>query len=223
MDTLMTVNNVGAVEIDMAPDALAVKTATLAAAALVQTVSDAFTLDTAAEALKSVNALLKQVEACRKQVKGPVLDLGKKIDATAAAFCAELTKEKARIGTLIATYEVAMRKEREAAERRMREEQARIRAETAQQFNAAQTDADRSAVIDAAKAQLASVAVDAPDARPKGLSLRTTLKFEVVDAAKLMASHPELFSPDEKKIRMALKINRNLPGVNVWEENKPII
>lgn len=224
MDTLMKVANVAAVEIDMLPDALARKAAMLADAKLIESVSDAFTLDTATEALKAISALIRDVEACRKTVKAPVLDLGKRIDAKAAEYCAELNTEKARIGQLIAAYELTVRRKREEEERRMRAEQARIQAEAAAAYETAQTDEARAAVLDSAKEQLASAKSQAViDPRPKGLKLRTTLKFEVVDEKALHAARPDLFSPDETKIRAALKLTKDIPGLNVWEETKPII
>ena len=224
MNELITIRNVGAVGIDIAQDAEARKKAVLKDAALIDNVSDAFTLEAAAEALKAVSALLKDVEICRKAVKTPVLDLGRQIDATAAVFCEELAKEKARLGQMIAEYELAVRKQREEEERRLREEQARIRAETAAAFDAAETQEEKAAAIGAAQTQLAEAKAQAViEPRPKGLKLRKTLKFEIADEGALRAARPDLFSPDEKKIRAALKITTNIPGLKVWEETTTII
>ena len=54
----------------------------------------------------------------------------------------------------------------------------------------------------------------------EGVKVKTTTKFEVIDAAQLLKARPDLFTPDDKKIRAALKLTKTIPGINVWEETK---
>jgi len=58
----------------------------------------------------------------------------------------------------------------------------------------------------------------APPQLVSGLRRTTTTKFEITDEAALRSARPDLFSPDESKIRAALKITRQIPGLKVWEE-----
>jgi hypothetical protein len=53
----------------------------------------------------------------------------------------------------------------------------------------------------------------------KGVRVRTSVKFEIEDAALLLKHRPDLFSPDESKIRAALKITQHISGLKVWEES----
>jgi len=52
-----------------------------------------------------------------------------------------------------------------------------------------------------------------------GVKVRTTVKFKIIDESALMQARPELFTPDDKKIRAALKLTKQIPGLEVWEES----
>lgn len=101
----------------------------LSESALVGLVVDAETNETADRALKTVNGLLSQIEAARKKVKEPILELGRSIDAEAKRLSSELTNEKARLGKASADWQTEQLERVRAQERARQAELDRIRRE----------------------------------------------------------------------------------------------
>ena len=112
-------------------------------------VTDADTQAEVTNVLRDIARLLKETEDGRKQVKQPVLDLGRRIDAAAAEFVATLEAQKTRLNGLLVTYETEQRKIAMEAERVRQAEIARQQKEARE----AQEKIDREA-RDAEQARL---------------------------------------------------------------------
>lgn len=117
------------VTVSIADDAYTARTTAIEDAAFVTMVNSPFGAEQAASALRSLKSISKSVEDCRKQIKAPVLDLGRKIDATAEEFLRDVVAHEKRLGGLLSDYEVAKRREAEAAERARQEEDRKQREE----------------------------------------------------------------------------------------------
>ena len=79
MSTVLTLTGLQNTQIDIIPEVYTRRDVALLEARQVTTITDAFDADIAADALRGVSNLWKEVEAARKIVKGPVDDLVKKI------------------------------------------------------------------------------------------------------------------------------------------------
>jgi vacuolar-type H+-ATPase subunit I/STV1 len=216
----LELRNVGSVEIAIAPSAAIVRDDAIAAAGWVAQVASHAQFAAAAEALKGLRSVAKSVEASRTAIKAPVLDLGKKIDATAKSFVAEVDQEITRLTGLMTQWEIeqrriaaeAERQRQEEERRRLAEETARM-AEIARQVQAAEraerqalNERDREAAEtrrmvaeEAAAAERAAAAqrqanlpvvVEAP--RVAGTVVRDEWNFEVTDLRAFAQAHPDL-------------------------------
>ena len=130
-------------QIEITPEAEKQKATILTAARAVVAVTDPDSCDIAQSRLRSLASVRTAVESSRKQVKAPVIDLGKRIDGIAADFVADVVAEEARLSGLVTEYareqqriqrEAArIERERQAAEKAAHEaEIARLKAEAAQ-------------------------------------------------------------------------------------------
>lgn len=223
---------------DIAPTAdqaaIALRDSLLAGAGDIVRVDDGFDYDVAVGHAKKIKEFLKFVEDGRAAAKRPVTDLANQIQEFAKTLTGDLDAERNRIGKLIVAFEDAERRKREAAEQAAREEAEKIAREAAEQQaeRVRQEHAegrtgtlmpDLENIQDEAAKKLADVKQNLANTvtpKAKGLRRTTALKFEVVDVKALFAARPDLFSPDDVKIRDALKITRDIPGLKVTEEVK---
>jgi len=128
------------------------RNAALEASALVGRVTDSGEQDRAVQAQIQLDTLRREVEAARKAVKAPVLDLSREIDRVASEWLAEVEDESLRVSRLVADYQAAEIKRREAAERSARLEAERIERERREQEEAVaqQIERERQAALAAA-------------------------------------------------------------------------
>lgn len=216
----LELRNVGSVEIAIAPSAAIVRDDAIAAAGWVAQVASHAQFGAAAEALKGLRSVAKSVEVSRTAIKAPVLDLGKKIDATAKAFVAEVDQEITRLTGLMTQWEIEQRRLAAEAERQRQEEERRARAaeeaklaEIRRQQEAAaraemlaNTEAERAAAeahriaaevaaaaereAAAARAAVVPVVIQAP--KVSGTVVREEWTFEVTDLRAFAQAHPDL-------------------------------
>ena len=135
-------------QIQITPAAAEQKRVIVEAARAVVAVTDLPSCDIAQARLKALGTIRTSVEASRKIVKAPVIDLGKRIDGIASDFVAEVIAEESRLSGLVAEYareQQRIRREAElAAEReRQRIERERHEAEMAAQREAARIERER--------------------------------------------------------------------------------
>lgn len=205
----------------------------LEGAATVTAIEGVTDLDRAATALTSLKSLIKAVEDSRKEVKAPVLDVGRQIDGVAKAYCEELEAEARRLSIMVGSYQEAARRKAE----RERQEAARAQAEAMAEMQRKQAEAMAAgdeAAADAARAEAADkiaaaqIAVaNAEGPKPEGIVTRTSWKFEVVDMNALFRARPELclLEPNNAAIRAVIKASNGaaIPGLRLWQEAGAIV
>jgi len=156
------------------------------------------------DAMRALNGMEKEVEKARKEVKAPLIKLGKDLDAKAAEFIAPVETLKAQLAKLATAYELGIEKarkerERQAAEEarkieeerlRIEKEQARLAAEAekAAQAGDATKAEELSDTLFALEVQAEEAALSTPSTlaitedKPQGVSVRTKLDFEIIGA-----------------------------------------
>ena len=218
-------------QIEVIPEAYLARDSAIHKAELVTTVEDAFEAQSASTAMHALNEIVKGMEASRKEAKAPALQAGRAIDAIAKDFLASAQTELTRVKRLLGEYQrVEAEKKRKAEAEARRKEQAeraafeqaereRIQKENAGRTETLNQDLDKAA--DKFDMSVAKIKQDAAQSHSAvaGVKVRTTVKFRVIDEAALMQARPELFTPDDKKIRAALKLTKQIPGLEVWEES----
>ena len=227
----LTITGLQHAQVELAPDSYERRSIAMNAAARVPAVADAMDAEDAADALRLLGALVKDVEAARKVVKEPVLELGKKIDTTAKEFVADVVAEKARIETALGTFQAAEQRRADAERRAAQEEADRLAREAAKAQREAdratnQGEADRTQQV-AAQAETAAIearvaAAEIAPVKPSGVAVRQPWKFEVTDIKALFAARPDLcvIEPNNAGIRAQIPHNQNIPGLRIWQEAK---
>jgi len=220
-DNLLQTNKLSTVEVELLPAAGDLKRELLHQAGQIESVEDAFDAECAAEVLKNLSTAVKDMESARKEVKAPVLDLGKRIDSTAKEWLAELETEKKRITRTLGDYQAEQDRIRRDAERREREKQEAARREAEEAL--ASGDEEGATKATEAIAQ-SSAKVSESAHRPAGVSVRTAYKFEVEDIDVLFKARPDLctIQPDNAAIRAAVKKSQSIPGLRVWKESSAV-
>ena len=220
MSNLILKKGFGEMDISLASEAYDVKTSLLNNSKTMLAVNDGFEATMVADSQRSLRHLISQIEESRKAAKAPILKFGKMIDGLAKEFIEEVKEEETRIGRLLGAFQIVERDKKIAAEKIARIEEFKILSEAAK---AAFDNSDSIAEIDEDSRtkilRLRQEAASKHDA-VKGVKVRTTIKFKIESEAELMAARPDLFSPNDYKIRAALKINKTIPGITVWGEIK---
>jgi hypothetical protein len=111
-------------EIELTPAAFNARSVALLASGNVKAIASVADLDQAAAALTTVVSLVRSVESSRKEVKAPVLEVGKRIDSVAKEYLAPLESEKSRLETLVGSYQEAARRKAEKEREEAAKEQA---------------------------------------------------------------------------------------------------
>ena len=218
-------------QIELSPAAFNARTLALEASGRIKAIASVADLDAAAVALTKLKALTRLVEDSRKEVKAPVLEVGRRIDAVAKDYLTSLESEAKRLSVIVGSYQEAQRRKAE----KEREEAAKAQADAIAEMNAKQAKAvangDEEAA-DAARAEAADkiaasqlAAINSEGPRPEGITSRTSWKFEVVDIAALHAARPELcvITPNNAAIRAVVKMGAKIPGLRVWQEAAAIV
>jgi len=219
MSDLITHPKINGVTIEIVAEAEQMKIEALMSSKGIQTVDDGFEATIAAEAQSALRHLIKGIEESRKDAKAPVLEIGRQIDGVAKDYIEDVKAEESRIAKLLGAFQIVERDKKIAAERQARIQEQQVMAEAAQLLYA---DSDNTDLLDDAQAHIATLRKEAASKHDAvaGVKVRKTIKFEVESEAKLMAARPDLFSPNESKIRAALKLTITIPGIKAWEEIK---
>ena len=230
-DNYITEPDIYDCEIEIIAEAFALRDSALRASGGIDTVENLFEANQAKNALDALADLIKGIEASRTQAKKPALELGRKIDGIAKDFIEQAASEKTRLQKILGAYQrIEADKKREAEREARRKEQAILDAAQAEQQKRMAEEskgrtgtmlADTETIAEKADKQIAEVRQEAANKHDavKGLRVRKSVKFEIKDAAALLAARPDLFSPDESKIRAAIKLTQSIPGLEIWEES----
>lgn len=142
--------------VTIVPSAQQAKADAIALAKSITAVTTVAQQQDAISASSLMKGLLRDVESAREAVKKPVLDAGRKIDAAAKAFAADLDAEVRRVERLAADFQreedrkaVAIRAEEERRQREAREaeEAERRREQEALERIAAEAERERRAAL----------------------------------------------------------------------------
>jgi hypothetical protein len=219
--------------IAIVPAALEARRVALAVSSECKEITGVMDLEAAAAALTTIKGLTRSVEDSRKEVKAPVLEVGRNIDAVAKDYLAPLEAESKRLSAMVGTYQEAARRKAE----KEREEAARVQAEAVaemQRKQAAAVAAGDEEAADAARAEAADKIAEAQinlanaeGPRPEGIVTKTAWKFEVTDIEALHKARPELvvLEPNNAAIRAVVKASNGkaIPGLRVWQEAGAIV
>lgn len=193
----------------------------------------------AGDMLRQIKAFTREIESSRAEVKGPVLELGKRIDALAKELTGDLESEAQRLSRVVGAWQVEQNRIAEEARRKAWEEEQRIKEEANRKIAEAQATAkseaaferkaeriEQKAVEAIIETRVAAAAVAAP--KPNGLATREEVCFEVTDVVALHEAAPYLvnLTPNNAAIKAAVKAltpGQSLPGVRHWREAKTIV
>lgn len=220
-------------EIELSAAAFNARTLALEASGRIKAISSVGDLDAAAAALTKIKSLTRSVEDSRKEVKAPVLEVGRRIDAVAKDYLTSLESEAKRLSVIVGAYQEAARRKAE----KDREEAAKAQAAALAEMNAKQAEAlanGDEAAADAARAEAADkiaasqlAVIEAEGPRPDGIVTRTSWKFEVLDIHTLHSNRPELcvIEPNNAAIRAVVKASNGsaIPGLRIWQEAGAIV
>jgi len=220
-DNLIQISELASTEIALMPQAEKLRNVLLNQARTVESITDGFEADCAADVLKNISAAVKEMEATRKEVKAPVLELGRRIDAVAKGWLSDLEAEKKRINRSLGDYQAEQDRIRREAERKEREAQEKAWREAEK---ALEKGDEKAAAEATQKIAESSAKVSESAHRPEGVSVRTSYKFEVEDIDALFKAAPHLceIKPDNAAIRAAIKKNQSIPGLRVWKESSAV-
>lgn len=231
----------------LSEQASVLKAEALERAALIGTVTNAEQNEYAARVQRDLQAVVKAVEVDRKRVKEPFLDMGRRIDAAAREFVAELEEEYRRIGECCQEFAAKERERFLAEQRRVQEEQERVlreqrkaeeeaRAKAAAEAAAARNEAERIAaqkraeeqaklIAERAAQELEAITPAALPTKADGQVVKPVWRFEVTDVWLLARTSPGLvrIEPNRSEInevitRLAAAGEPKIPGLRIWNE-----
>lgn len=192
----LVLSNFKAVSVTVSPDAITTRDNIVAQLNAIRAVASQAEYESAVTVLQQSAKITREVEAARKDVKAPVLELGKDIDTKAKSYVEPLTKTTERVTGLVNAYTAEQRRiaaeaeakriaelqrierERQEAERIERERLAEIERQQKAAIRAAQ-EAESPEQFEAAKKQQeelarkqAEAAQAAEDERKKQAQMR---------------------------------------------------
>lgn len=201
---------------EITPSAQELKVQALALARPIAKVENEQEQAIAIDALQALKAIRTGMEATRKSVKAPVLELGRQIDSIASDFLDDCSKQEGRLQGLINHYQRKQLEAQRAEEERVRREQAealRLEDEARRKREEAEKANDPVLIQEAAK--LEEKALDATMsselsasqivvAKPKGLVVKTRINFSVKDPHVFVQAYPDFFKwhPDTETLKL---------------------
>jgi hypothetical protein len=202
--------------------AKALRTEALTLAVEIESVANPEEQATAVEAMKKLHEFAAIIENARKDIKQPVLDAGRAIDALAKEFTANVYAERARVGRLVGDYQQAEIAKVKAAEAARVEELSRIERDTQEKLAQANTIPEREAIRERAMQEVQAVPVAPTPPRVEDQRVTEDWEFEVVDKRELATWHPDMVTiePRRQEIKDALKSGRTIRGIKAWPVTK---
>lgn len=199
--------------------------------------------ENAVECMKEVKALTRGIEASRKIVKEPILEIGRKIDATAKEYCAELDEEFRRIDKMVSEFnkkqaemvekarrdaEDLRKKAAEEERRKMREleEKASSEKNAAKKLAIYQEQEEAERKARAAVEKTLEMELEARPSRVKGMVFKKVWKHEVTDINALFkaAPHAVKLEVNDMVIRGLIAGGlREMDGLRIYEETSTTV
>jgi len=194
------------------PEAIRLKTEALEAAAVVAVVTNPVQQAAAVEAQRALKAMANDCEKARKACKEPVLEFGRRIDSSAAAFRKELDAELMRLGKAVGDFVTAQEAKRRAEEALRLKELAEIERKRLAELAKAETHDQIDAVQEKFNEAARNVPVIAPPPRATGQVVRDDWEITVTDIWLLARAHPGCVRIEELKSEIKALLNA---GVDV--------
>lgn len=164
-----------------------------------------------------VRTLMRSIQKARTEVKAPVLQLGRDIDAAVKDVVEPLEQATAALSQRLLAWQreqERLRAEQEAAARKRMEE---AKAKAAEAENAEQAEAAHEELMQADEDMLAP---KTPQAKPKSVTRRRTkvLVIDDADAIPREIGGVQLLVPDEVAIKRMLVAGAQVPGCRLEEQ-----
>ena len=195
----LIVRNDATLGVSISPDAEAMKVSALSGAALVGRVSSASEQELAVNAQRELRRVLKFCEDSRVEIKAPVIDYGKRIDAAAKQFRADLEEEESRIVQLIADFQALEAARVRAAEAAKRLEEERIEHERQSEIRRiAEEEAAAKRKLDAEAEAAAAKLREAKNEEERIQAALATAEIERQKALAQAESHAKLDAINER-------------------------
>jgi hypothetical protein len=204
-----------ATQVTMAPTARQAKNTALCLAMEIEVVNSPATQERAVEAQSALRGLISQVEKSRTEVKKPVLDLGKKIDAAAKDFIEKVKAEELRIAGLIGDFQAAELAKAQSANALRNSELTQLEQAREAELATATTLEDRERIHAEYTDAIANLPPEVAPARAEGQRVTPDWEFEVTDPHLLARMHPHLVTiePKRREIKEALKAGTKILGI----------
>jgi hypothetical protein len=225
-NTIITVTPNQALGLQVDPQALVEKARLITLLADIKGIGTAEEARYAAEVMRAAKGFTSIIEAARKEVKEPVLQLGKAIDRTAQDLTTGIEIQITRLSRNLGDYTFKVAEEKRLAEQRAREEREELERVAQEKLARARTDASRDKIEEKlveAKAETRMQVAAVADQRPEGIALRMVYKFEVTDIKALHAANPMLVKMEANTaainaILKTLGDSDQIPGIRWWKE-----
>lgn len=237
----LTLRNHQGLAVDINPEAEKRKSDLCEKAVEIVTIDDDFTMEMAVGCLRSLKWFLDEIEDSRKEIKAPVLTIGKTIDTKAKEFSDSLATEQVRINKLVTAYNNEKTRQNAIAEANRLAELKRIEEERIAAEKAAALERQR--LEELAKApdaapwdqhaageglellasmekrdtekrdieRKALLSVSHAAPKPEGLSMRNVPRFEVTDIHALYKARPDLVHLEPLTGKINMEIVRGMP------------
>ena len=242
MNAITIPNPLPSVLVAISGDALAQIAALESQAAGLTAIDTVDAYKAADEVVAQVVRVLKDLEAERKRIKAPILDLGRQIDEAAGEAVTGLTMVKSRLGTLLLAYQQAENRRREEERQRLAEAARIAEAENARIAELNRQELARVAALNASATEVApweeAAGYEAPALIPvveipghyerqmaaaplksSAVVAKTIKRVEITDASLVPRelSGVQLWSLDLKVIEKLAKAGVQIPGVTITE------
>jgi hypothetical protein len=216
--------NDAALTVSYTAEAVALKESALALSGVVGKVSNADENQAAVSAQSEIHKVRTLAEKARKQAKEPVLEYGKRIDAAAKAFVAELDEEMLRISKLIGDFQALEQAKARAAEQLRLQELAKIEREKAEALAKVTSHEQADAVVAHFNEQAAQTATVAPAAliRAEGQVVKTDWEITITNPYELAKFHPACVKIEARltEIKQLLNDGITVKGVTATKVTK---
>jgi hypothetical protein len=184
----------------------------------------------AVSAQKELKTYLSNVEKARKEIKRPIIDLGKKVEEIADQLVSKVQAEFNRVSSLVNAYQMVERA------RIAKEEEARLEAmrkaeeERQKAVDIATTTAEREEINATFARQTSLIPAVQPATKVEGQIVKEEWDFEVVDPFMLIKMHPNFVRIsalkdcfDRLAIKDALKTGFTVYGIKAWKQTNSTV
>lgn len=162
----------------------------------------------AIDALRALKEIRTGMEQTRKSVKAPVLALGKKIDNLASGFMTDVESQYGRLSGLINHYQRKQLAKQHEETTKIEQQQATA-AQLREQAEKARAAGDLARATyleqEALDAEMnAELAVVSAGDKPKGLVVKQSINFQVIDPIVFCQAYPQFWKWNEENEHLKL-------------------